>query len=211
MELMQEMEKIVKGGIVDGGVLYLTSKIVDVSDQAAFNMLGANLPGVVRTPLVGLALATGVAALSDHWLAEKASEYLMANAVASAISTVGSLPGQDSGPLDQQINAMVLPIANIGLPAGAVPFTSATFWGVPGNATRGYIPSGATRGYVQGRTGGYVSPRTGAGMVTPASPPLSQRQGILSQRVPSGAPGGSGTMRGGLRSSRLRGYTTELN
>ena len=198
MELMKQMENTIKGGLINGPILYATGKLVDVSDQAAFNMIGAGLPDMVRTPLVGLALATLPLALSDHWLAEKASEYAMANAVASAITVAGAAPGMDSGPIDTQVNAMLLPVANIGLPAGAAPFTAATFWGNPTMTTRGYIDAGGrSNGYVGAtarvqRSAGYIGATKGA-------------PGI------NGAPGiGTGGMAGGMRSNRLRGYTTEL-
>ena len=190
MELLEDMKNVIKGGLINGPILYGTDKLLAVTDQAAYNMM-PTLPAMARTPLVGLLLGTIPLALSDHWLAAKASEYVMANAVSSALTTAGAAPNVDSGPLDQQVNAMFLPIANLGLPANAVPFTAASFWGTPVPSTKGYVPAGqVTRGYVGG--GPVQRPKVTAGYV-PASG-ASTKPGMLGIR----------------NTNRIRGLTTEL-
>ena len=208
MELMEKMMGVVKGGLIDGPTLYLTGKLFDVSDQVAFNAV-PSLPDMVRMPLVGLALATIPVAMSDHWLAEKISEYTMAGAVASSITVAGAPQGNASGPLDQQINAMLLPIANIN---SAIPFTYTGFWGptnAPGIGIKGYVdrkPAGKMNGYVAAGNRASLQGYLGANKVGDGAYRPTRRTAGGSVNLPAM----HGIRYSGGRGSGLRGYTTEL-
>jgi hypothetical protein len=152
MELMQEIKHVLKEGVVNGPALYLTQKLVLSTDIMSQNFLknsaGAQiLPQMVRTPLVGLVLGTLPLMMSDHWLAEKISEYSMANAVAQTLTVGGSPNGVTSGPLNTTVNGFFQSIANIG----------ATVSGPPSP------PAAGTAGYMRRASAGYMAPRaTGA-------------------------------------------------
>lgn len=151
MKLMEEMGHVLKEGVINGPTLYLTQKAVLSVDIMSQNFLknaqGTQMiPQLVRTPLVGLALSTIPLMISDGWMAEKISEYMMANAVAQTLTVGGSANGVSSGPLNTQVNSIFQKIASIGASVAGPPSPAAP----------------TTQGYVRA-TGGYIKPKaTGA-------------------------------------------------
>lgn len=172
MELLDEMGGVVKKGLINGPTLYLTQKLVASSDIAAGRAFGPGFNESLRTPLVGLALATLPVALSNHWMAEKASEYIMANAVAQTLTRIGRTPAANgavppNGPLDQQINSLFMPIANLGAPA-APPAGGGGAGGMGAYISRrmrGYMTrppmAGIRSNNLRGGMGGYVTDMRG--------------------------------------------------
>lgn len=140
MEVMRSITQTLKGGAINGPTLYLTQKLVSAVDAAGSNVLPAAVPQEVRTPVIGLVLGTLPLLVSNHWLAEKISEYTMANAVAQTISLAGNGGTGGPGPIDSAVNSVFDRIAALGAPAAGAT------QGYVGASTQGYV--GATRGYV---------------------------------------------------------------
>lgn len=146
MNVMRDITQVLKGGLVNGPTLYITQKLVSSVDAAGSNVLPAAVPQEVRTPVVGLVLGTLPLLVSNHWLAEKVSEYTMANAVAQTLALAGNGGTGGPGVLDQAIDPLFDKVAKLGAPATG--------------ATQGYLAP-ATRGYLAPATRGYVKPMAG--------------------------------------------------
>jgi hypothetical protein len=146
MDLMDNITETLKGGLVNGPTLYITQKLVSSVDSMGGNYLPAAVPQELRTPLVGLVLASVPLLISQGKLAHKISEYTMANAVAQTLALAGNGGTGGPGVLDKAINPLFDKVAAMGAP-------------VAGTGTNGYM---ATRGYVAPRsTQGYVQPMAG--------------------------------------------------
>jgi hypothetical protein len=156
MQVTRAITETLKGGMVNGPTLYITQKLVSSVDAAGSNVLPKAVPQELRTPLVGLVLATVPLLVSDHWLAEKVSEYTMANAVAQTLALAGNGGTGAPGVIDAPLNSVFDKIAAIGAPT------------VPSTGTQGYmLQRGHTAGYLAQRgTAGYVAPQPMAGMRT---------------------------------------------
>lgn len=158
-KLMDEMSLVLRRGAVDGPVLYATQKLVSYGDVAASN-LAPRIPQELRTPLLGLLLGTAPLMLSNHWLAEKISEYSMANAVAQTIALAGNKGSGTPGPIDQAVNKVFAPIASIGM--------KGLHGGFPSAGMHGYMaPTRTMHGYVQPAMHGYVQAAGGMGNSNP--------------------------------------------
>lgn len=153
MKVMDDITHVLKGGMVNGPTLYITQKLVSSVDQAGSHVLPAAVPQELRTPVVGLALATlPLLFAPNSRLANKVSEYTMANAVAQTLALAGNGGTGGPGIIDNAVNPLFDRIAALGAPAGG--------------ATSGYV-KGGTRGYVGGGTKGYVGGGATAGLRKP--------------------------------------------
>lgn len=157
MQVQRAITETLKGGLVNGPTLYITQKLVSSVDAAGSNVLPKAVPQELRTPLVGLVLGALPLMVSDHWLAEKVSEYSMANAVAQTLALAGNGGTGAPGVIDQAVNSVFDKVAALGAPA-------------PGTGTNGYISQrNGTNGYmVQKRaTQGYLPNAPMAGLRQP--------------------------------------------
>jgi hypothetical protein len=147
MDIMENITDTLKGGLVNGPTLYITQKLVSSVDSMGGNYLPAAVPQELRTPLVGLVLASVPLLISQGKLAHKISEYTMANAVAQTLALAGNGGTGGPGVLDKAINPLFDKVAAMGAP-------------VAGGTNGGYM---ATRGYVAPRStqGGYVQATAG--------------------------------------------------
>lgn len=157
MQVQRAITETLKGGLVNGPTLYITQKLVSSVDAAGSNVLPKAVPQELRTPLVGLVLGSLPLMVSNHWLAEKVSEYTMANAVAQTLALAGNGGTGAPGVIDQAVNSVFDKVAALGAPAA------------PGTGTNGYMVQRGTNGYMVPKraTQGYLPNAPMAGLRQP--------------------------------------------
>lgn len=157
--------EVLKTGAGDALILYPSLKLTGAVDSAAKNLLPAGIPQEIRTPLVGVLLAAIPQLLSKNKLADRFSSMLMASALVHTIQLAGNKGTGLPGPIDQAVNKVLNPIAQLG--AG----TAGSTQGYIGHNSklRGYTPPTKMRGY------------TGVNMVTSAPHSASMKGNGLRQ------------------------------
>ena len=154
MDVMENITDTLKGGLVNGPTLYITQKLVSSVDSMGANYLPAAVPQELRTPVLGLVLASLPLLISQGKLAHKVSEYTMANAVAQTLALAGNGGTGGPGVLDKAINPLFDKIAAMGAPAAPGATNGGYF--AP-NTKGGYFVPRTTQGYVQAPMAGMRS------------------------------------------------------
>ncbi len=146
----------VKDGGIDGGILYLASKVQFAGATVAGRYVPKEVPQEITMPVVGLLLATLTRAIVPGAWGSRIATLQMASGVAMTLQFAGNGGTGLPGSVDQAVNKVFEPIMKIGATAptpstnGYIPARMAGYL-VQSDGTLGYIKStGALRKSMRG-------------------------------------------------------------